>query len=281
MKTATLSRFWFDYHSAVRYKLKPRTIAEYRRLFVKLIEPEFGRRKLSTLTLQGIERWHGALAQATPYQANRALAVLSAMLSKAAKWGAIPVNPAKGVSYVAEKNRQKILTGEQARRFLDVVAELEPEEGAYLLVLFYTGARPGELLAAYWDWIVGDQIQLPDSKTGQRVVYLPHAALVALSAIHPGGELPEGLIFPNINHTVLWRKVRRRAKLDGVRLYDLRHTFASAALAGGEPLEAISQVLGHSNPRTTRRYVQLMPGVGVKTAESAVRTLESYAGEEP
>ena len=54
-----------------------------------------------------------------------------------------------------------------------------------------------------------------------------------------------------------WRRVRSRADLIDVRLHDLRHTFASRALALGESLPVIAKLLGHSQVKSTARYVHL------------------------
>ena len=54
-----------------------------------------------------------------------------------------------------------------------------------------------------------------------------------------------------------WRRIRGRAGLDGVRIHDLRHSFASRALALGEGLPMIGKLLGHTQVQTTARYAHL------------------------
>lgn len=51
-----------------------------------------------------------------------------------------------------------------------------------------------------------------------------------------------------------WQRVAERANLPEVRLHDLRHSFASAAVAGGASLYLTSKLLGHKQSRTTERY---------------------------
>jgi integrase len=55
----------------------------------------------------------------------------------------------------------------------------------------------------------------------------------------------------------VWRKARDRAGLRGVRIHDLRHSFASAALASGDALPVIGALLGHADAKTTSRYAHL------------------------
>lgn len=279
MKDKTLTTFVNNHYLPyARRKLKPRTVKEYTRLLDKLILPEFGARNLSALTQPGIERWHLALAEGTPVQANRALAVLSGVLTYAVRHQCLPVNPAQGIEYITEEGRESVLTRGQVRTFLSVVRDhLSAEEGSFLLTLLYTGARPGELTKARWEWLRGDELQLPDSKTGKRTVYLPHAALCALSPVRGNLDDPRGLIWPSVDYEYVWRRVKVLAEggLDGVRPYDLRHTFATAALDGGAPLEAISQLLGHSDPRTTRKYVHLRGETARKALGGAERAISA------
>ena len=54
-----------------------------------------------------------------------------------------------------------------------------------------------------------------------------------------------------------WEAIRSRAGLEGVRLHDLRHSFASRALALGEGLTMIGKLLAHSRIETTSRYAHL------------------------
>ena len=70
-------------------------------------------------------------------------------------------------------------------------------------------------------------------------------------------------------HREPWRRIRAAAKLDDVRLHDLRHSFASVAASGGQSLVVIGKMLGHSQPATTARYAHLADDP-VKAANDAV-----------
>ena len=87
-----------------------------------------------------------------------------------------------------------------------------------------------------------------------------------------------GRRFSNLNGR--WLVVRARAGLEDVRIHDLRHSFASRALALGESLTMIGKLLGHRKVQTTARYAHLARE-SVKT--SAARIAESIAAdmEEP
>ncbi|MCY4431497.1 MAG: site-specific integrase [Rhodospirillales bacterium] len=107
-----------------------------------------------------------------------------------------------------------------------------------------------------------NEIRLRDSKTGPRVVPLSPAAARVLAGLPRPAETPwviagrrPGTRLTHIHHH--WYRVRERAGLGDVRIHDLRHSFASRALALGESLPMIGKLLGHSKIRTTARYAHL------------------------
>ena len=59
-----------------------------------------------------------------------------------------------------------------------------------------------------------------------------------------------------------WRRIRARAGLEDVRIHDLRHSFASRALALGDGLPMIDKVPGHTQVQTTPRYIHFARGTG-------------------
>jgi len=62
---------------------------------------------------------------------------------------------------------------------------------------------------------------------------------------------------PLVNISKAWRRIRRNAKLEDVRLHDLRRTVGSWLASAGESLVLIGRVLNHSNPSTTAIYARL------------------------
>jgi hypothetical protein len=88
---------------------RPGTAAGYSRLIDAHILPHFGKAAPAGLTRDAIERWHGAIAQRTPIEANRALAVLSSFLTWLERGGKIAGNPAKGIRRGAENQRHVFL----------------------------------------------------------------------------------------------------------------------------------------------------------------------------
>ena len=132
---------------------------------------------------------------------------------------------------------------------------------AYRLLL-YTGARLSEIQTLKWEYIQGNRIHLPDSKTGAKTIPLNPPALEVLANAQRIGGNPyvvtgarEGEYLKDLQKP--WRRVRTAAGLEDVRIHDLRHTFASEAVMAGESLPTVGKILGHTQAQTTARYAHL------------------------
>jgi integrase len=206
----------------------------------------------------------------TPGAANRCLGLLSKILNLAERWGLRPdgTNPCRFIERNREAPRERYLTGEELGRLGSVLLEAEvdgtapPTFIALVRLLIFTGARLGEIQKARWEWIHGDVLRLPDSKTGRKDVHLPPPALAVLASLprvvgnpHVIAGEREGGYF--IGVWKAWGKLRERAGLPDVRLHDLRHTFASVGAGSGMGLPMIGALLGHHHAATTQRYAHL------------------------
>jgi integrase len=251
--------------------------------------PRLGPMLLDTITPQEVLALHHAM-HGIPVIANRVLSLLSTMFGLAQRWGlAAGDNPAQGIAPYRERRREIMLSREQRSRVLALLDQFAhdrlalPSVLAVIRVLLFTGARPGELLRLTWDQIAWDArlLRLADSKTGPKVVYLNDEALETLAGLEqtsvwvfPGATGKAPLV--NVTHT--WRRIRRLADLpEGTRLYDLRHTFASVAAEQGESLPMIGALLGHTQLKTTARYIHLLHA---PVAEAARRVGKAVRGEE-
>lgn len=253
-------------------KLKPRSRTEYERLLKTVITPHFRTKRLSEISRADISKFHGGLSE-VPGRANFALSVLSRLFSWASDHGYdLPTgNPCIRVAKYKLSKRERYLTAEEYARLGSVLAELEAAgeislyPAAALRLLMLTGARLNEILTLQWTFVRLDRecLFLPDSKTGEKVIRLGRAAIKELQAI-PRVESNPYVIVGHVHGTHLinlhktWALVREKAKLDDVRLHDLRHSFASVAADAGASLPMIGGLLGHADPQTTARYVHLV-----------------------
>lgn len=261
---------------------------------VRMIEgrlrPAFGQQRVHAVTRQSIRSFHASLED-KPYEANRQLALLSKLFSFAAddlEWISRGDHPVKGIKRFEEKKRRRYLSQAELARLGESLAKAEagelgrsvsPYAVAMLRLLVITGARHGEILGLRWDEVNFERgcIELSDSKTGEKEIYLPPAALQILSDLPRAEENPyviagrrPGTHLVNIKDT--WSAIRTDAGLEDVRLHDLRHSFASVGARAGMSLPVIGALLGHRETATTARYAHF--------SDDPLRTAASSIGEE-
>ena len=133
-----------------------------------------------------------------------------------------------------------------------------------LRLLIFTGCRLSEIMTLKWDYVdlEGRASNLPDSKTGANTVRIGTPAVDVLRQIErlPGNPWVITGALPGANLTDLqppWQRIPKRAGIEDVHNHDLRHTFASVAVAGGQMLPLIGKLLGHSQVQTTALYAHL------------------------
>jgi integrase len=211
---------------------------------------------------------HGrAIVEGGKGTAARSLAVLGALLQFGVGRGQLAANPAKGVRLFKGDKKERFLSEKEVATLADTLTELEgealnPMMAAAIRLLMLTGCRKTEILSLRWVYVDAERacLRLPDSKTGAKVVPLATAALELLHELPRTAEwvLPAA---KGKGHLVglqkAWETVRDKAKMPGLRLHDLRHSFASFAVADGHSLYMIGKVLGHKQARTTEGYAHL------------------------
>lgn len=274
---------YMEQHANV--KKKARSIKEDRRLLDKVIFPVLGPRKLADITRADIAKFHHQL-RATPYQANRALALLSKLFNLCEKWGLRKdgTNPCRHIEKYPEKKKERYLKPDELSRLGVVLSDTEsskeelPQAIAAIRLLILSGARFSEIITLKWDYVDLDkrEMSLPDSKTGKKTIQLGEPAIELLMSIPrfvgspyviPGQKAGQHLVgLPHI-----WMRIRDKAGLPGVRIHDLRHSFASSAAQAGMSLPFIGALLGHRELATTNRYVHLMSDP-LKVAANTVET---------
>lgn len=263
-----LGRRFLAEHVATR--CKPTTQAEYKRSVELFINPFFGNQRARTVSSADVSELHGAHAH-IPYQANRTLGVLSKMMNLAETWGIRDKhsNPCEDIKRYPEHKRERFLSSKEMKRLGEVMTAYETDgsESRYAIAAFrlllLTGCRLSEIQTLKWEYVDLDngQINLPDSKTGAKTVHLGAAADL-LKKLPQVDDNPYVIIgkFEGGHLTDLqkpWRRIRKAAGLDNVRIHDLRHTYASGGLLVGEGLPMIGKLLGHTQVQTTARYAHL------------------------
>lgn len=275
----------------VEMHCKPATVSHYAVMLRKHIVPALGQLLVAEVERKHIMEFQFGLRD-MPTVANRGVDILVKMFGLADAWGWRPSgkNPCLFVRrYKVEKHHERFLTPEELYR-LGRALNVAPGErlasthaAAAIRLLVLTGCRRNEILGLRWedlDFEAGE-MRLADSKTGARVVPLPPAAAEVLDGLSRAPSNP--WVFPgrkkgsrqrNIQDS--WERIRKRAGLEGVRLHDLRHSYASRALAMGESLSMIGELLGHRKVQTTARYAHLARD---SVRESTARVAESIGAD--
>ncbi len=271
-------------------KLKPRTAEEYRRLARLHVDQPLRTKLFQDIDRADVSHLHFKM-HARPQAANRVIALISKLCNWGEGRGLRPENsnPCRHIEKYPENKRERFLSGDE---LLDLDAALRqaeemnlatPHAIAAIRLLLLTGARLNEILTLKWRYIdfETNQIRLPDSKTGRKSIYLSPQAIELLQSIKRQEGNPYvicGLVPGShiVNLQKPWRRIRKLAGLDDVRLHDLRHSFASIAVANGVSLPIVGALLGHSQPATTQRYAHFA-AEPLKEANDMIGSLVSAA----
>ena len=267
---AELAQRYMKLHATV--SCKTQTIESYRMIINTQIVPALGERKIGSVRRADVATLHFALHD-RPGMANRTVQILAQMFRKAGQWGLIPegTNPCQGIPKYPLRVRNRYLTKDEYRRLGRALRRVEADgsvsgsAAAALRLLILTGCRRNEILTLRWDDVdfSARELRLRDSKTGPCMVALTSAVETVLKGIARMHGNPWVIVGRRRGRRLMtlqpaWEKVRSLAELEDVRLHDLRHSYASRALALGESLTAIGKLLNHGRIDTTAQYSHLM-----------------------
>lgn len=264
----TINELMNDYLERHGTRKRPKSLREDQKL-LKIILPILGHKKVLHISRREIENFHLHLKK-TPYLANRALSLLSKMFSLAVSWGWRHDNPVKGIARYPEEKKDRWLDKTELNRLWEILDRYPKHLTAYVFkLLLLTGARKGEVLQATWDQFDLEQgvwtkpSHLTKQKKKEHLPLSEHA-LKVLKEIKDLNQ--KGIIYlfpgkidgqPLKEIKTFWRTVLKEAKLENVRIHDLRHTHASHLVSSGLSLSIVGKLLGHTQASTTQRYAHL------------------------
>lgn len=253
---------------------KPSSQESDRRLWDLHILPELGRLDVAAVTQAHVNDMHHRM-RATPYQANRAVALLHKAFSLAMRWGWCERNPASVERY-REQRRKRVPQADEVRRLFEALEAMRAEQPWFVglvELLVFTGCRLREILHARHEWVRDGALHLPDSKTGAKAVPLNEPAREALARIPRIVGNPYVICGrergPLVGHFKHWRRLLQQAEIADLRIHDLRRLYASVSLSAGVQLDQVGQVLGHASITTTRGYAYLQTDAARLAAEVA------------
>ena len=237
----TLRQAGAIFFETVVSKRRKATQILYNDFLNRLIYPKLGDVKVAQIKFSDIALFHYGLRK-TPITANRVIASLSALFSWCERCGFRPKhsNPVQGVERFPEKSKERFLSPRELARLGIALARAERNntESIYALaairLLMFTGCRRNEILELQWKDVKIERAMflLPETKTGARPVYLSAPALSVLAELPRVNKNPfvivgdkEGQCLVNLRKP--WLRICKVARLHGVRVHDLRHSFAS------------------------------------------------------
>jgi len=285
--TPTMTDYVTTYWPDLARGWKPSTAKRNLHAWKCYLQPQFGHSRVAEITRADVQRWRDGCIGGRETAFNRAVPVLAALMkyAEALQFRRKNSNPCKGMPRYKREAKERFLTPQEYRRLARELAleeAVHPKHVAIVRLLIFTGARVSEIRDLRWEWVQPPRLMLPDSKTGPKVVWLNSQALAVLAA-QPQGEGRQ-LVFPNDSGTApvklhnWWPVLRRRCALPDVRLHDLRHSFASAAIMDQVPLATIGKLLGHALTETTAKYAHLADDTVADAAQRVSGSLASALG---
>ena len=181
----------------------------------------------------------------------------------------ININPFDEISIGGAKQfKERYLSNAELERLLVCLETYEDVAKSNIIkLLLMTGARKREIIELHWNEIDWQRkvLVLSEKRTKsrrKREIYLSNKSIEILQSIKQFSDIP--FVFfnkktrkPFVSIFTAWSTIRKRAKVENLRLHDLRHSFASFLINEGHTLYEVQKLLGHADPKTTMRYAHL------------------------
>lgn len=269
-----VAKKFMEEHSAV--KNRPATHRSNRQILDGILLPHFGKMKIRAIERRDVVDWMTKNAH-RPCGANRSLACLSSIMSKAEIWEYRDrnTNPCFRIEKFPETKRERFLSEEEfgaidaALQRAERTLSESPHVLAMIRIMMHTGCRPGEARFLKWEWVNMErkEIRLPKEATKERKPktlfitpyledVLSRLARVEGNPYVIASERENGKPVQDIKKP--WDRIKKAAKIkQSLHLHDLRHSHASMANSLGYSMPMIGALLGHSQVQTTLRYAHL------------------------
>lgn len=264
--TVQSDRYRIDRH--VRPLLGKLTVTDVRREHIERFRDDVATGRTAARP-RGVRKRTDPMAKGGRGTATRTIGLLGGIFQFAVDRGIRPDNPVRGVKKFVERKCDRYLTADEIGQLADALAKSDASQFAKTIIriLLLTGARKGEIEALRWREVDFDRalLRFQDSKTGEKIVPVTTAVVDLLKAVPR--PVNSEYVFPSLRKKDahyrgtkrVWEALREEAGLPGLRLHDLRHTFASLAVSSGASLPMIGKLLGHRDSKTTERYAHLQP----------------------
>ena len=288
-------------HMLVRQKLSTRK--NNYTIWNKHILPRFEYFKVVDISHEDMEKMHLEMDD-KPTNANRVLEVCKKAFHLSQRWGWRDRgdDPTEFIKAYPERKRKRYLAESEAQRLGSQLINFEEYGGRHkdfsrlIRLLILTGARLSEIMHSELLWVSDNRfiLDLPDSKTGEKELMLPAAAMEIIREIRndpthkskyiiPGdaskrrvGGMSRTEDIPMSYPYDLWQDLLEGAEITNLHIHDLRHSFASIALNVTGNLPMVGEMLGHADTKTTARYAHLMDDPKRKAVDASAETVNLW-----
>jgi len=249
------------------------------------LETRFGTLPLRRFNMMLVEQLQSDLIAKGHKNAytNKVLNVFKAMMTKSVEWEMVEedvLRRIRKVKMLQEDKRLRYLTVEECQT---LIATCDKHLKPIVITALHTGMRRGEILGLQRKHLDlthgfilldktknGERREIPIDKTMQELfLSLPKRLDSTYIFCHKESGLPYG----DIKHS--FDKARKAANLEDLHFHDLRHTFASHLVMGGQDLTTVKELLGHKDIKMTLRYAHLAPSHKMRAVEILDSTLTS------
>lgn len=262
----------------IKARREPATYAGYRyRLLraLKSLGPTLRVGELRRLHLSKIEQ--AMTGTCSPTTVRDTLATVQFVFEWAVRNDIVDTNPLRGYVKPAARQRSRVMTPQEFQTLLRASKRNAPFRRV-LIALRHTGCRPKELRTLTWDmvdlderlWIIPKHKTITtQSQPRPRIVPLPTCVWKLCRWLHQRRPQDSPFVFLNTIDKPYSRErviklmdiIRKRAEIptkagERLVLYSCRHAFGTESCGKVSDIE-LAEVLGHTDTRTTRRYVHL------------------------
>lgn len=291
-KTTTLkvlAEKYFNNHAKIH--TKPRTYQENLGVYNRYLK-RWDNHIVNSFTRSEIEEYIITLyKEKGKFVANSALVLLRHMFNKGNEWGLELPNPTLGIKKYTIKSRERFLSSDEIRRFINaVIAHPDNIVSSYFLLSLYTGQRRTNVLSMRWDCIdfANEIWRIKETKNGDPLnVPLVTQALEILHTLRKTAT--SEWVFPSkyskSGHIeepkYALKTILKNANITDFRIHDIRRTLGSYEAITGASLQIIGKSLGHKSTQATEIYSRLTMDPVRETQQKACDKITQYAQQTP
>lgn len=279
--------------------LRASTLRSYQSTLIPLLS-KYGQWSIEIITRQVLWEYLNHLTGVSYTTHHRHQAVITALFNFAVDMGYLKSNPVAGLTRRKPNQEQGEHAQQEALRYLtpnqlSILYHLIRKDvrmSALVSLLHSTGARIAEVLALNLEQIdfSARKFQVVGKGNKQRWCFYSEGAQFSLNHYlkyyrypsHPAlftAQQPKTLIVSRLSYRMAHKSwtnlIGNTPELQGVRIHDLRHTFATERV-GLMSIEELRALMGHENIQTTLRYQKVTPQRAEEVAQMAFNSLPNF-----